>query len=285
MAKENYVFLIGQVCKEVKMKKSEDGTLERASFTLTTLRRERYDRAGNFAPKWDKPIIMTSNPSLMKKIETIEVFDFVEVKGTVTTRNYQRRTECPHCGKDTITSGVMTFISPTYINVRHHSSSRTEGLPYLTECAEASNILKLIGRVCKAPEMYTYEDGSKCCSYPVAVNRKFYIDGSVDEEDHTDYPYVRSFNEQAEEDYNALQVDSLIYVDGYIRTLRREQEIQCSNPECLKMYTFPNAILEVVPYATEYLTNCILPESTREEYRIGDATNSDDAGSETGQGE
>lgn len=263
MAKENYIFIIGQACVEPNIKKDVDGTPVRASIPLTTLRREKYDRAGNFSPKWDKPVIMTANPALMKQIENIQLYDFVEVKGTITTKNYKRRTICPKCGEEKICDAMMTFISPTYINVRCHATSRTEGLPYLSECAEASNILKLIGRVCRDPEIYTYDDGSKCCSYPIAVNRKFYIDGSVDEEDHSDYPWVKSFGEQADEDIEALHVDSLVYIDGYMRTLRREQQIQCTNPECLEFYTFPNAVMEVVPYSVEYLQGCTLPESTR----------------------
>lgn len=262
MAKENYIFLIGQVLKEPSIKLDDDGAPVRATFQLTTLRRDKYDKAGNFSPKWDKPVILTGVPALIKQIQNISLYDFVEVKGTVTTKDYIRRTVCPHCGAEQLTNAMMTFINPTYINVREHCESRTAGLSYLSDCAEASNILKLIGRVCRDPEFYTYENGATCCSYPIAVNRKLFIDGSIDEEDHSDYPWVKTFGEQAEEDYAALRMDSLVYVDGYVRTLKRDQQIQCSNPECGQMYTFPNAILEAIPYSVEYLEGCSLPDAT-----------------------
>ena len=262
MAKENYIFLIGQVCKAPKIKCDEDGNPVRASFGLTTLRRDKYDKAGNFAPRWDRPIILTGVPQYMKQIEEIKEFDFVEVKGTVTTKDFVKRTVCPHCGAEQLTSAMMTFINPVYIGIRGHAESRTDGLPYLAEVAEASNILKLIGRVCKEPVLYTYDDGTKCCNYPIAVNRKLYVEGSQDEEDHADYPWVKSFGEQAEENINALDVDSLVYIDGYIRTVKRVQEFQCTNPECGQIYTSPNTVMEVIPYSTEYLENCNLPDAT-----------------------
>lgn len=262
MAKENYVFLIGQVLKEPNIKYDEDGIAIRASVALTTLRRDWYDRAGNFSPKWDRPVIMTAVPQFIRQMENIKLYDFVEVKGTVTTKDYIRRTVCPHCAEEQLTNAMMTFINPSYINIRRHSESRTEGLPYLKECAEVSNTLKLIGRVCREPELYTYDDGDQCCSYPLAVNRKLYVEGSADEEDHADYPWIKSFGDIAREDMDALHVNSLIYVDGYVRTLRREQKIQCTNPDCGQEYSFPNAVLEVVPYSVEYLEGCTLPDAT-----------------------
>lgn len=262
MAKENYIFLIGQVLKEPKIKRDEDGNPMRASFGLTTLRRDKYDRAGNFAPKWDRPAILTGVPELMKIIEDIEVNDFVEVKGTVTTKDFTKKTICPYCGAEQHTNSMMTFINPVYIFKRGHADSRTDGLPYLSAVAEASNILKIVGRVCKEPTLYAYDDGTKCCTYPLAVNRKLYVQGSENEEDHSDYPWVKSFGEQAEENYAALDVNSLVYIDGYIRTVKRSQDLQCANPECGKIYSTPNTVMEAIPYATEYLADCMLPDAT-----------------------
>lgn len=262
MAKENYIYLIGQVCKEPMILYGEDNTPQRAQFTVFTLRREKYDRAGNFSPQWDRPLIMTSTPAFIKTIENIELYDFVEIKGTLTTADYTRSTVCPHCGKEKLSPAMLTYINPAYINVRHHAKSRTEGLPYLAECAEASNILKLIGRVCRDPELYTYDDGSSCCSYAIAVNRKLYVEGSEDEEDHADYPWVKSFGEQAEKDIAALKVDSLVYIDGYIRTMKRTVRIQCDNPQCAEFYDQPTAVLEAVPYSVEYLSDFDKLEAT-----------------------
>mgnify|MGYP000824202933 FL=1 len=58
MAKENYVYVIGQLRKEpfVVKNKDTDRPTEGAMF-LTTIRRGLYDAAGNFSPRWDLSLI------------------------------------------------------------------------------------------------------------------------------------------------------------------------------------------------------------------------------------
>jgi hypothetical protein len=132
--------------------------------------------------------------------------------------------------------------------------------------------VKLIGRVCKTsdandapenPQLKTNDSGDEYCKYQIAVNRKLYIEGSGLEE-HSDYLWVRSFNRNAEKDALALSVNSLIYLDAYVRSFTAKQRIDaCIN--CGKSYTFSNTGFEVIPYSVEYLRDCHLPDPVERE--------------------
>ena len=81
MAKENYVYVIGQLRKEpfVVKNKDTDRPTEGAMF-LTTIRRGLYDAAGNFSPRCDKLLIRTKDPRLAKKMLELKVNDIIEAK-------------------------------------------------------------------------------------------------------------------------------------------------------------------------------------------------------------
>jgi single-stranded DNA-binding protein len=257
MAKENYVFLVGQLLQESKIVKDKGGDSIRADCVVTTLRRDNKKNRENYTPVWDKPIVMSGNKEMINKMEKIDQFDFVEVKGTVTTKEIKRGTICPHCKGKNVQKGVMTFITPTFIGKRRTAQSRTEGFPYLREHSEISNTCKIIGRLCRDPELYTNSEGVVCCEYQIAVNRKYYIEGSG-VLDRTDYPWVKTFNEQAQEDINSLKMGSLVYLDGCIRTRTIDRITLCEH--CNQDYNWRDVVLEILPYSVEYLADCDKPE-------------------------
>ena len=261
MAKENYAFFIGQVKNAATIKSDEEGKPTRASISVRTLSRDIYGRTGEFQYNNCEIIVMTGNEKLIRDMAKIRPFDFIEVKGTVTTKKIRRRVECPNCGHQHTIDQTACFITPTYVGVRAHSTSRTAGLSYLISCAEASNVFKGIGRLCVAPEVNTYEDGSRSCHYQVAINRKLFVaDGQPDI--HTDYPWVKSTDELAEENAEVLQVGSLIFIDGYLRAIFKKQKLICENKDCMSEVPYGLTIMEIIPYSIEYLQNCILPDST-----------------------
>lgn len=268
MAKENYVFLIGQARQIPAFKKDENGEDVTAMMSLMTLRRNIYDRAGNLQPKWDRPVISTSDKAMMRKMAEIGLHDIVEIKGTITTQNVKRGLRCPHCGEISVQPGTITVINPVYIGVREHLQNDTDGFRYLMDCAEISNQAKIIGRVCKEPETMQTDEGQTCTKYQVAVNRKLYIRGT-EPEDHSDYPYVYSYGEVAEDDALTLQVNTLIYLDGYIHTMKFDQNTVCQ--ECGEPFKFPNQTLNITPYSVEYLRDYgELKPSTHEDISITD---------------
>ena len=258
MAKENLVILIGQVRKEPVIK-YEGQTPVRAALVLTTIKRNIYDNAGMYSPKFDYPYVETTDPALIQIIQNIKLFDFIEIKGTFATKNIKRGKKCPRCGHIMVGDGTLDYIEPIYIGIRAHAQSGTDGAEYLKMCAEMSNMLKLIGTVCQDPQFYQYENGTDYALYNVAVNRKFYVNGQP--ETSADFPWVKTYGEQATKDKEAIRKGSLIYIDGCLKTEKATQKVTCS--ECGEEFDFEQVVLVARPYSVEYLEGCHLPEPER----------------------
>ena len=255
MAKENYVFLIGQVRQSPVFRDDENGEHFSGMMPLMTLRRNIRDNAGNLSPKWDRPIISTANKIMMRQMDKINLHDIVEIKGTITTQNITRGLRCPHCGCIVKQPGTITTINPVYINIRENLNNDTDGFRYLMDCAEISNQTKVIGRVCRDVEQLHTDEGKACAKYQIAINRKLYVEGS-EPEDHTDYPYVYSYGRVAEDDIKYIKADSpgtLLYVDGFIHTVKFDQSTFCQNDDCGKEFKFQNQTMNITPYSVEYL--------------------------------
>ena len=88
------------------------------------------------------------------------------------------------------------------------------------------------------------------------MNRKYYLRGSADYDDHSDYPYVISYNEQAQKDMKALKQGSLVYIDGYVHTMLVPFTVTCANEECGKNFEIKTQRMSITPYSVEYLRDC-----------------------------
>lgn len=256
MAKENYLFLIGQVKKEINFKKDANGNLVRAQFVITTIKRNIYDNAGMYTPSYDYLYVESASEEIIRVCTKIKPFDFIEIKGTIATKNIVRGKTCPVCKHVTLDRGVLDYIEPIYIGIRAHANSATDGADYLRQCAEASNIVKLIGVVCKEPEFYTYENGKDYAHYNLAVNRKLFVEGQP--EVSADFPWVKTYGEQAVKDKVAIKKGSLVYIDGYVKAEKSKQDTICE--KCGEHYNFEHMVNVVIPYSVEYLEGCHLPE-------------------------
>ena len=256
MAKENYISLKGQLRSDVKFITDEEtGEILLAMFPLCVLRRNIWDRAGNLTPKFDRPIIATSDKEMIRQAKKIKHYDIVEVKGTFLTQHSNRSKACPHCGKINVFNMPIQTINPVYIGaVNDTLKNDTDGTSYLLSCAEISNIAKVIGRVCTPTEEIAFgetDKGEVYARYQIAVNRKLYVKGSEGEEDHADYPIVYSYGDVARDDSEVLQQNALIYLDGYIHTMLKDQEVTCD--ECGNSFTFKVQHMNLTPYSMEYL--------------------------------
>lgn len=256
MAKENYISLKGQLRSDVKFVTDEEtGEIILAMFPLLVLRRNIWDRAGNLSPKFDKPIISTSDKDMIKQAMKLKHYDIVEIKGTYLTQHATRSKICPHCGKINVLNTSMQIINPIYIGVANDTlKNDTDGTTYLLSCAEISNIAKVIGRVCTPTDDIVFgetDKGEVYARYQIAVNRKLYVKDSEDEADHADFPIVYSYGDIARDDKEVLQQGALVYLDGYIHTMLREQEVTCD--ECNEVFTFKTQYMNLSPYSMEYL--------------------------------
>ncbi len=256
MAKENYLSLRGQLRSDVTFARDPDtGEITRAMFPLLVLRRNIKDRNGYLAPKFDRPIISTSDPDMIKAAETLRHYDIVDVKGTFLTQHSKRNKQCPCCGAINVIESPIQIVNPVYIGVINDKfEDDTSGTNYLMKCAEISNIAKIIGRVCTPTEQIITgetERGELYCRYQLAVNRKLYVLDSIDEEDHADYPLVYSYGKTASDDSQVLQQNALIYVDGYVHTVVLDQEVECA--ECHNNFPIKTQRMNLTPYSNEYL--------------------------------
>ena len=95
------------------------------------------------------------------------------------------------------------------------------------------------------------DHGDLYARYQLAVNRKLFVKDSIDEEDHTDYPFVYSYGDVADKDLTILKQGTLIYLDGYLHTMVFEDEAECS--ECHNIFPFKYQRMNLTPYSTEYL--------------------------------
>lgn len=256
MAKENYIYLIGQVKKPVSIKYDTGNNPIKAQFVLTTIKRSIYDNAGRYTPKYNYLYIETQNLEIINVCSKIKQFDFIEIKGIVASKNVVRAKVCPQCGQATLQKGVLDYIEPIYVGIRAHASSGTDGVEYLKACAEASNILKIIGVVCQEPKFYTYDNGIEYAHYNVAVNRKLFVEGQP--EVSADFPWIKTYGEQAVKDKGAIKKGALIYVDGYLKSEKSKQLTICD--ACGFQYDFEHMVTVVRPFSVEYLEGCHLPD-------------------------
>lgn len=253
MAKENFVLLMGQLRSPVKFAENERG--ETAMFQLHTLRRNTRDYAGNLEPHWDKPIIATSDPKIIKELKRFKVHDIIEIEGIFRTSNAKKKRVCPHCGQELVVDMPIATIYPTYADiVDDRLENDTDGLNYLLRRAEHSNHAKIIGRVCTPTENISSGEtdrGDLYAKYQLAVNRKLFVLDSVDEEDHTDYPMVYAYNDVAEDNLRTLQQGTLIYLDGYLHTMVYDKTETC--PVCNNEFSYKWSRMNLTPYSVEYL--------------------------------
>ena len=255
MAKENYVSLRGQLRGDVNfINDPQTGVEKIAVFVLYVIRRQTRDRAGNLTPKFDKPIIMTNDQEMIRMAKKLTRHDIVEVKGTFRTGFTKGHRKCPHCGKIHNLEMGMQTINPSFIGTITHLNSDTEGLSYMIDTAEISNVAKVMGRVCtNTDSIVTAETdrGVLYTRYQLAVNRKLFIKGTSTYEDHTDYPLVYSYDDTAYQDSLVLRQGSLIYLDGFVHTIKNNQDVECD--ECGNTFSYEVQRMSLTPYSNEYL--------------------------------
>lgn len=99
------------------------------------------------------------------------------------------------------------------------------------------------------------------CRYGLGVNRKYFIKEQKNE--HSDYPWVYSYGEQADTDFRYLKKGSLILVDGFIHNENAMTRMKCE--ACDSDYTFPDVGTQFTPYSIEYLNDYKSEEDVQKE--------------------
>jgi single-strand DNA-binding protein len=233
MAKENFAFLIGELQGEPKV----NSTKTIAKLSLRTIRRN---------DKYDVPTVKVIDEKLILEVENYKKGDFILCKGIVFTKDTIKHVVCPKCGqRQDIKSTVTEVLAIDVVNI---------GRDYTIErFKEESNIVRILGALCRKPEFTTTGDNKKVslCKYQIAVNRKLNV--AQDSDTFTDYPWVNSFAKQAEQDAIRLDVGSQVYIDGGLQTRGIKRNITC---ECGEKFKAADMVTEIVPYSVEYLNHC-----------------------------
>lgn len=253
MAKHNYVALYGQVIKDPIIYRDENtGEYKRGICPITIIRGVR-DFGNNIERiKYDTPTIMTGNPALVAAMASWRVGDMVEVKGAVTTKDVIKSTVCKHCNKKNKRKGTVVFVNPIYFSKRETGVSKEEALELLKERCEISNQVTIIGTLCREPAGFVTNKGLSITTYQLAVNRKYRIKEDA-EEIRTDFPWVKSYGSIAENDLNFLKKGTRVFIDGMIQTRNLNRKQTCEF--CGNEYEWNDTAFEIIPYATEYLSN------------------------------
>lgn len=266
MAKENFVYLQGQVYDRPKIYVDSLGEAKKASFALKVLRRPTSKGEGSVMTgklSLDVPIIMTMDANLIRTCAALHKGDMVDIRGVYTTREVKKKSLCPH-GHEIVWAGNFVFVTPIYICQREQSLTDEQGMELLRQRAEVSNLVMLIGTLCREPELREFESNGRkscVCQYQVASNRRYHIRDGLHEHERTDYPWIKTAGHQALEDMERLHTGSVVFINGAIQTREIERSITC--PECGEVHTIKESVCEIFPYAVEYLVNCELPENKK----------------------
>lgn len=268
MAKENYVFISGQILFRPKIYVNKNGEPVKASLLVKTIRRyyirNNLNSVGNNV-LFDVVPIATFNPECIEVCLNAREHDMIELRGVYTTKENTKKFFCEKCNGEITTSGVDTFITPIYIRItdRVKNEKCPTGFPpenaieMLKERAEISNTVKIIGKLCRNPEKIANVKQASA-QYQIASNRRFRIKED-DPEARTDYPWVKSYGPQAEMDFSALHIGSEVYIDGCFQSRQIKRMNVC--PHCGAENVSEDVANEIVPYSVEYLSDCELPES------------------------
>ena len=120
----------------------------------------------------------------------------------------------------------------------------------------------ITGTLCREPAYYK-ENNIRNCQFQIAANRKRRIieDGP---EKRTDFPWIKTFGEMAEEISGVLHQGSVISICGGVETRSFERKIICEN--CGEEFERKEYATEIVPYFIDYVDNCDIPVKHEDDF-------------------
>ena len=288
MARENLVFLTGSVAGTPRVAKNgEDYIYAMAYVNVARGLREVGDYRKYM--KCDNPIIMTRDPDWMKEIGTWKEHDIVHIKGMIACRKIKKTSFCSHCRTKNQFPGALVYINPIFCEKICHLENDEECLQYLAAHREISNQVFVFGTLCRDPKKMRVKDGLIVTQYQVALNRKYRIKTDPPEL-KTDYPWVKSYGKNAEEDMKRLHTGSEVFIDGCLQARSVNRHAVCGQAYdeygkplffdngmpvmrvdeegnligCGEKYDWKDRALEMVPYETEYISDVYTDEEIEE---------------------
>lgn len=261
MLKQNEVRLYGFVAAKPEITITNDtGELVRVIMPLAVIRSSRFtgeNTIGSDRIMYDYPIILSTDAASMDVMKKLEIYDIVEIKGTLVTRQITKHTYCQGesgCGARNDVKGNITFVMPLAIAKRNKTSgsyTKNQAEHELIENREFSNSIVILGGLCQDVK-YFHESNIQTSTFQIGTDRKYVVE--ADSADVVaDYPLVRSYGKQAKKDSMCLKTGSTILIDGYLHTRRPPRKMVCQC--CQKTYEWTDSVTEIIPYTEEYLNN------------------------------
>lgn len=266
MAKENTVYLYGRVLVPPNIRIDTDGNYLSGKIILHTVRRSAASKELLLQGerRWDYIAVLSKHAKLIKdRMADLEEGDMVQVKGTLCTYEKIKQFICPHCGEVTSRDGVIIYVDPIFIKRCEIGVSQEEGYRLIEDSEEISNQVKIMGTLCREPQLYENPKNKQMeCDFQIASNRNRHI-LEDNPEKRTDYPWVKAYGKQAVDYYEALHVNSTVYIDGALQARSVKREFVCE--KCGEVFEAVDSAIDIIPYNLEHLKDCSLPGSNSEE--------------------
>lgn len=212
--------------------------------------------------KYSSFYILAEDLEMVNKIVTWNELDIVRVVGFIATLETDKKVACPECGhinrrieavSTARSGGNLVYVYPIYAEKIASYTEQGQAFSNLIERAEISNRVFLLGNLTRDPERHELV-GKVYTRFQLAINRKYCAKGLSDIRERTDYPWIYSYGDNAEKDFIALRTGASVYIDGAIQTRRYKERYTCV--ECAHNFEVQGRTLEIVAYATEYLSDC-----------------------------
>lgn len=206
--------------------------------------------------------VLSGDTSIVQEIKTWKNLDIVRVTGFIQTKDIEQKAPCPVCEtmnlkRNSVTKsrsgGNIIYVHPVF--ARKLSSNTDQQIAHLNliDNAEISNRVFLIGKVVNNPERHELID-KVYTRFQLYVEHEYCVDGSEDLRESLSFPWIYSYGENAEKDFLSLHTGANVFIDGAIQSRRYKDKYVCSN--CGEIFDVQGKTLEIVSYATEYLSEC-----------------------------
>jgi len=229
MARENDVKLIGII---QNIEKDENNKI--AKIILAVIKRNGridYPQIFFYAEHFDS-------------VKDLKLEDTVIIKGFYATANQMKEYRCPKCGKVLTSKTMISSVIGFY-------ACKLNGKYLLDDLKEVSNSVTLLGPLCRNVKLKVLPSGVKNAQYQMAIGRKMRV--AEQQDVRTDFPFISSLGEQAEEDYKRMEEGCQCYINGSIQTRSISKVINC---DCGHGIVIDTPIMEICPYNVEYLFAC-----------------------------
>ena len=277
MARINRVFLRGAILKPPQVAKDGDQFIYARVYVSVV----RSSRAAGSRDDLvcDVPLVMTREAKYIKEIESWEVNDIVSIKGVLASRRVKKSSFCKSCGIKVQVPGVIMYIAPVFCEKICHLESESECMDYLDKHRDVSNQMLAFGTLCREPSKHRDKTGPAYAQYQLALNRSFRIKSDPPDL-RADYPWVKSYGDNARRDLQSLHVGSEVFTDCFLQVRKIKRRAVCGQqydengkalfaPDgtpvmitdengrlsgCGEATEWDEQAVEMVPYETEYIS-------------------------------